>query len=259
MTSSVSMTIDNRTARVRFASDRGIQLLTAGVRRQLSEILEQLRHDKTCSVVVFEATGQTFIAGADIHELNGLTAETAEPFAREVQQLFQQVAELNAVTVAAIHASCAGGGCELALACDLRYAGESARIGLPETSLGILPGWGGTVRANRLLGPAVAARLILTGELLSAADARRLGLVDDVFPDAEFAVRVQEQVVRLQTRGPQACAIAKRLIAQLQAEEIEGQLIAEARAFAECYRTAEPGEGTRAFLEKRSPVWPASL
>jgi enoyl-CoA hydratase len=137
-------------------------------------------------------------------------------------------------------------------------AAESAVIGLPEVSLGLLPGWGGTVRCVRLFGPAVARRIILSGELFSAEKALRLGLVDSVATDGDFPAAVEARVEQLLSRGPAACRAVKRLISQFNAEDgIDNEFEAEARAFAQCYATAEPAEGLTAFLEKRPPRWPS--
>jgi enoyl-CoA hydratase len=246
---------DGRVARVQFQGKKGIQLLSAKTRNRLTDIVKELEQADACRIVVFEAQGRTFIAGADIGELSQLTAETAEPMAREAQKLFRRIETLNAVTIAAIHAACAGGGTELALACDMRMAAESARIGLPEVSLGIIPGWGGTVRATRLFGGAVARRMILTGELFEAEGAFKLGIVDSVSSDETFRDAVDARIEQVLSKGPQACLRAKRLIFDFEGPDIDEQLRAEAKAFVDCYTNGETGEGMQAFLEKRQPNW----
>lgn len=245
-------------ARIRFQAANEIHILSAETRRALSEILERLAHADDCQVVIFEAQGRTFLAGADLSELQGLHQDSAIWYAEAGQKLMNQVARLPALTICAIQAPCAGGGCELALACDFRLAAESARIGLPETSLGLLPGWGGTVRASALLGGAVARRIILTAELLSAAEAQRIGLVDSVYPNTEFANAVDKFAAQLLTRSPLGSKRAKRLIAKLTQSGMKKALAREARQFAACYATLEPLEGIAAFREKRPPVWGAS-
>lgn len=256
MATRVELDIQDRAARVTFRGEKGIQLLSRETREELSRIVDVLHEPSDVAVVVFQAEGRTFIAGADIQELSGLTPITAHALALEVHALFTRISRLPAVTLAAIHAACAGGGCELALACDLRMAAAGARIGLPEVSLGVIPGWGGTARATRLFGGAVARRMILCGELLPAEEALRLGIVDAVAPDASFKSAVDERVQLLLSRGPQAQRQAKRFIEELEGPAIESLLEAEARAFALCYETAEPVEGMRAFFEKRPAEWP---
>jgi enoyl-CoA hydratase len=246
---------DSRVARVQFQGKKGIQLLSTQTRQQLAEVVGKLEQAADCRIVVFEAQGRTFIAGADIQELSQLTAETAQSMAREAQQLVRKIENLKAVTISAIHAACAGGGTELSLACDMRMAAESARIGLPEVSLGVIPGWGGTVRATRLFGGAVARRMILTGELFESQEALRLGIVDSVSSDETFRDAVNACIDQVLSKGPQACLTAKRLISDFEGPDIEAQLRAEAQAFAACYTTGETKEGIGAFLEKRQPNW----
>lgn len=255
MTTRVELHQEGGVARIRFSSENGIQLMSSAACDQLSDVLKTVESDETCRVAVFEAEGRTFIAGADINELAELDADSAEALATYMHRLFRRIEELNIVTVAAIHGACAGGGFEVALACDLRMAAAGARIGLPEVALGLLPGWGGTVRVTRLFGAAVAKRLILTGELLSADEAHRLGLVDSVSPDDTFRAAVDERVELLKQRSPNACRIAKRLINSFTPGRLEEQLNAEADAFGDCFRSPESREGLAAFAEKRKPSW----
>jgi enoyl-CoA hydratase/carnithine racemase len=241
--------------RVVFRSENGIQILARSVLQELKAVLKELKGDKALRVVVFQAEGRTFLAGADISELKELTRKSARRYAREGQKLFQRIADLPAVTIAAIHAACAGGGLELALACDLRLAAAGARIGAPETTLGLIPGWGGTVRTTLLFGAAVAKRMILSGDLLPAAEAERLGVVDAVFPDAGFRAAVDARITQSLKAGPAAAACAKRLIADISEVELEDLFEMEAEQFARCCATEEHREGTTAFLEKRPATW----
>jgi enoyl-CoA hydratase/carnithine racemase len=247
----------NGVARVVFRSENGVQILSRAVCDELRAIVKRLKVDKTVRVIVFEAEGRTFLAGADLKELQALNRKTARKYSREGQRLFQRIAELPAVTICAIHAVCAGGGCELALACDLRVAGAGARIGLPEVTLGLIPGWGGTVRATLLLGAATARRIILSGELFGAADAATLGLVDAVFPDDRFRAAVDARVAESLKAAPSAAGRAKRLIAGIDAIELPDLLEMESEEFSRCYATDEPLEGLAAFLEKRAAGWTA--
>ena len=256
MTTNITLTVDGPVARVLFSAENGIQLLGPETRQRLAGVLGELEAASGISVVVFEASGRVFIAGADINELRSLNEETAYANSREGQSLMNRVAALPATTIVAIHGACAGGGCELALACDMRVATANARIGLPETGIGIIPGWGGTVRAPRILGSASARRLILTGELVDAATALQLGLVDSVADDEPtLRTLVDTRVATILGRGPNARALAKSLITDFEGPPSEAQFEAEAQAFAACYRTSEPNVGMTAFLEKATPDW----
>ncbi len=255
MSTTVEMSRNGAIARILFRSPGGVQILSTPVRNALTRILDELAAAPDCRVVMFAATGRTFLAGADLNELRALTAKTARKFARDGQRLFQQIAALPPVTLAAIHAPCAGGGCELALACDLRIAAASARIGLPEVTLGLIPGWGGTVRTTLLLGAARARQIILSGELYPADAALRLGLIDETAPDAEFEAAVNARAARFLKANPAAIARAKQFIARIEPARLKTLLRAEAAEFAACYTCQDPAEGLAAFLEKRAAHW----
>lgn len=246
---------DDTVSRVRFQSENGIQLLSAATRVELGNAIAELEARPECRVAVFEAEGRTFIAGADIKELQSLDAVSAEVVSRETHALFERIENLPAVTVAAIHAACAGGGFELALACDLRFAAVGARIGLPEVTLGLIPGWGGSVRMLRLFGLAVTRRVILSGELLPAEEALQLGLVSGVAPDDAFREFVQQQVDQIAQRSPNAIRAVKSLLLEFTGLDRAAQFAAEARQFGDCYNSPDSQEGIAAFLEKRPAEW----
>jgi len=256
MATQVELSLNGPVARITLRGEKGIQILSAETRRWLRDIVAQVA-TADCSIVVFAGEGRTFIAGASIDELRSLDEAGALKDSRAGQQLMSAIEELPQTTIAAIHGACAGGGTELVLACDLRFAAEGAKIGLPETSIGVLPGWGGTVRATHLLNPAVARRLILTGELIAANEALRIGLVDAVFPPETFSDGVEARIAQILTRGPQVRQRVKHLLRlhAVDGVDLTAQYDAEAQAFAECYRTGEPREGMSAFLEKRPVAW----
>jgi enoyl-CoA hydratase len=256
MTTKIELSLNGPVARIQLRGEKGIQILSDETRQRLLETVTQVATMK-CSVVVIAAEGRTFIAGASIDELRSLDEAGALKDSHAGQRLMSEIEALPQTTIAAIHGACAGGGTELVLACDLRFAADGAKIGLPETSIGVLPGWGGTVRATQLLGAAVTRRLILTGELIAADEALRIGLVDAVFPAERFSEDVEARIAQVLTRGPHARQRVKQLLRQHSADGIDltAQFDAEARAFAECYRTGEPQEGMSAFLEKRPAAW----
>ncbi len=254
MSTAVELEIDRQVARVTFRGPKGIQLFGAQARADLRDVLDRLESEEDCRVAVFQAEGRTFIAGADIKELSQLDAKSATAVARDGQALMNRVAKLKAVTLAAIHGPCAGGGCELALACDLRVGAASMKLGLPEVTLGIIPGWGGTVRATKLFGGAIARRMILTGELFPAEAALAMGLVDSVYPDDEFRSQVDARIDLLLSRGPVALRVANHLIGDFEGD-LSGQLEAEAYGFGECFASGEGKVGTAAFVAKEAPLW----
>ncbi|MEX0727794.1 MAG: enoyl-CoA hydratase-related protein [Planctomycetaceae bacterium] len=255
MSTEVLLQWDSPVARVQFKEERGIHILSSDVRKRLNEVLGEIEQLDECRIVVFEAEGRTFIAGAQIKEFLGLNVGSAEALAKEGQRLMQRIEDLQPITLAAINGATAGGGCELALACDQRIASASARIGLPEVTLGLVPGWGGTVRATRLLGESVAKRLILSAELVPAETALSWGLVDAVFPAEEFPQAVEQRIAQLKSGGPLACRAVKDLMRAMRSPTSAADYDREAAAFARCFTTGEPMEGASAFLEKRPARW----
>ena len=204
------------------------------------------------SVVLTGAGEKAFIAGADIGELSKLSPLEGREHARRGQALFDRVSNLPVPTIAAINGFAYGGGLELAMACSLRVAAENARMGLPETSLGILPGYGGTQRLARLIGPARAMELVLTAEKgLTAAEAERIGLVNKVFPAGEALSGALGIARKIAANGPIACRYAMEAIRRgLEMPLAEGQLL-EATLFGLCAASSDTKEGMNAFLEKR--------
>lgn len=255
MTTQVELIHDDHVSRIRLTSKKGIQVLSANTRAALSDAVDELSERTACRVVVFEAEGRTFLAGADIAELQGMTAEEAERCSRETHDLFDRIESLEAVTIAAIHAACAGGGFELALACDLRYAAASAKIGLPEVTLGLIPGFGGTVRMVELFGHAVARHVMLRGELLDANEAQRLGLVTKTTADDSFRELVDAETALIASRSPTAIRTVKALLRSHRAGGAGSAFNNEAEQFGDSFETADGIEGIAAFLEKREANW----
>lgn len=206
-----------------------------------------------CAIVT-GAGERAFAAGADVRALDGLGAEGALAFMTVGQGVFDRIAACPKPTIAAINGYALGGGLELAMACDVRVAAEGARFGQPEIILGSIPGWGGTQRLPLLVGLGRARELILSGRIIDAAEAERIGLVSRVVPAAELAAAARELADRLAGLAPLALAAAKEAI-----RAVEGDLAAglrrERELVARTFATEDQREGTRAFLEKRAPVF----
>ncbi len=251
---------------VRVESADGIQIITvhrpeklnalnADVVSQLGQAVDRAATDPSLRCVVVTGAGEkAFIAGADIGELSKLTPLEGREHARRGQALLNRIEQLPVPTIAAINGFAYGGGLELAMACTLRVASENAKMGLPETSLGILPGYGGTQRLTRLVGTAKAFELVLTAEKgLTAAEAERIGLVNRVVP-AGCALSAAVALARkIATNGPAACRYAIEAIRRgIEMPLAEGQSF-ESTLFGLCAATEDMKEGMAAFLEKRSP------
>lgn len=230
---------------VRNAINRQVQL-------DLRTVLDLARDDEGIGAVVLTGAGEmAFIAGADISQVAGYTKLTA--LDSDLQRLFDFVEDFPKPTVAAVNGYALGGGCEIAMACDIRIASETARFGLPETALSVLPGAGGTQRLGRLIGTGRAIELILTGRMIDAAEALRIGLVTSVTAPDELVETARQVAATILARGPLATRLAKLVVrAGMDADQRTGQVV-ERLAQAVLYESEDKLEGTQAFLGKRPP------
>jgi enoyl-CoA hydratase len=224
---------------------------------ELGETFAQLDADRSLRAVIVTGAGaKAFAAGADIGELNALPgAHAGEAQARKGQALTRTIERLRVPVIAAVNGFALGGGCELAMACDLRLAAENARFGQPEVNLGLLPGYGGTQRAVRLLGEGAAMYLCLTGEMIDAAEALRIGLVQKVVPLAGLLAEAQRIAGLIAAKAPLAVTATKRAIVEGAGLALEDGLALEALLFGQAVTTADFAEGSRAFLDKRRPTF----
>ncbi len=221
---------------------------------ELGDHLAELRADDDVRVIVLTGAGEkAFAAGADIKYMSALSVEAAKEWGGLGHQVGQLLETGPKASIAAINGFALGGGCELALACDLRYAASTAKLGQPEVNLGIFPGWGGTQRLARVCGLGAAKDLILTGRVVDAEEALRIGLVNGVFEPAELLEKTLEVARTIASKGPLAISAAKAAINHaLQGDHVEN-LEAEADAFGELFSSADAKEGMTAFVEKRDP------
>ncbi len=233
-----------------------LNALSSEVALALGDAVAGLGRDDAVGAIVVAGEGKAFCAGADIAELD--TLDGPHDFARFVHRLtdaLDALAESPKPSVAALHGVALGGGLELALACDLRVADDTARLGVPEIKLGLLPGAGGTARLPRLLPKAIAKQILLTGAPLSAADAHRLGLVNDVVPAGSALDVALALAASLSSLPPLALAAAKRLVDEGAAMPLRSAITLERETVAMLFGTEDRVEGVRAFLEKRQPTF----
>ncbi len=218
-------------------------------------VAELSRREQLRGVILTGAGEKAFVAGADIAEMNGMDADKARHFGALGQRVMDVIAALPVPVVAAVNGFALGGGCELALACDFIYASENAKFGLPEVSLGILPGFGGTQRLTRRVGRARAKELIFTGDIIDAAKAKEIGLVMDVVPLASLLGHARAALERIAKKGPLAVRRAKEAIDRGADLELADGLTIERQVFSDLFDSADRREGMKAFLEKRPPVF----
>jgi enoyl-CoA hydratase len=222
--------------------------------KDMRAAFEDAREDATVrGVIVTGAGNKAFIAGADIGELAHVAAFEAEQSSRFGQEVLEVIENLGKPVVAAVNGFALGGGCETAMACTIRIAADSAKFGQPEVALGLLPGGGGTQRLPRLVGKGRALQLILSGETISAQEAYRIGLVNEIVPVAELITRAEAVLKKIAANAPIAVKLALEATNRgLETSQSEGSRL-EAAYFGLCAATEDKKEGTAAFLEKRAP------
>lgn len=228
--------------------------LNSVVMDELRRAFTELANNNNVSVVIITGNGQkAFVAGADISELNQLSMIKGKEFSEKGQAVFNFIETMNKPVIAAVNGFALGGGCELALSCHFRVASENAKFGQPEVNLGIIPGYGGTQRLTRLIGSGRAMEYILTGDMIDADEAFRIGLVNRIYPHAQLLERTIELANKIKSKGQQAVRLAIKAVNSCdEVSAVEGQNY-EASLFALCCGTEDFKEGTSAFLEKRKP------
>ena len=250
----VKVTTEDRLAIITI-DHRPVNALNRQTLQELDQVLEAVAADSNIKVVILTGGGSlAFVAGADIKEVGHITsAQEAQDMAALGQGVFLKLQRSAKPVIAAINGVCLGGGLELAMACHLRISGDRARFGQPEITLGIIPGWGGTQRLARLIGRAKAIEWILTGEMFTAQEAGRLGLVNQVVPQDHVLKVAKDLARKIASKGAVAIAQSLRAIEDGLEGTLEEGLRKEAVAFAKVAETEDGKEGVRAFLEKRQP------
>lgn len=225
--------------------------------QELGEAVAEAVADANVKVAIITGGGQmAFVAGADINEFTRLTTpEAAKAFIENGQRTFDKIENSPKPFIAAINGVALGGGMELALSCHMRIIGDRARLGQPEINLGIIPGWGGTQRLTRIVGPAKATELILTGDNLTAQEAFRLNLVNKVVPGGEVLKTAKDLAKKIAAKGGLAIAAALNAIGQARDSELSVGLAVEAENISKLTASEDAREGISAFLEKRQPVF----
>jgi enoyl-CoA hydratase len=229
--------------------------LNIKTREEGAALIEELRTDDSVHVMVITGAGdKAFIAGADIGEFAGRTAHIQRDV-MVARSLFNAIDTFPKPVIAMINGYCLGGGCEVALACDIRIASESASFGQPEINLGIIPGGGGTQRLTRLIGEGKAMEMILSGQIIDAKTAFNIGLVNHVVPTDQLEAKTMQLANSIAEKGPIAVRLAKEAVKIASRSNLDEGLRREVDLFALCFATEDKDEGVNAFLEKRKPVF----
>jgi len=223
---------------------------------ELSTAMHHLSFEnESVRVIILTGEGKAFVAGADIAEMKDMLPLKAREFSQLGQRVFHFIATQEKPVIAAVNGFALGGGCELALACDIRIASDKAKLGQPEVNLGVIPGFAGTQRLSRLVGVSKAKEMIFTGDIIDAQTALSIGLVNQVVSADQLMSVCLELANKIASKGPTAIKLAKTVINQgIQANLCTGSAY-EKEAFGLCFATGEPKEGMSAFLEKRKPNW----
>ena len=231
-----------------------LNALNQKVMAELRACFENIQEDKEVRAVILSGAGErSFVAGADVSELAVQDPVKGQQTSARGQRTLDLIEDLGKPVIAAVNGYALGGGCELAMACTLRVASENARFGQPEVKLGIIPGYAGTQRLPRLVGKGRAMELILTGEPISAQEAHRIGLVNQVVAAKDLIAAAEAVARKIMTNGPLAVKFSMEAVNHgMEMTQAEGQFL-EATLFGLCCTTADMKEGTRAFLEKRPP------
>lgn len=230
--------------------------LNEDVLNELSAAVDAAEADKDVKCIIVTGAGRAFVAGADIAGMQPLNEVDGYEWGRLGQQVFRKIETLKKPVIAAVNGFALGGGCELAMACDIRIAGEKAKFGQPEVGLGITPGYSGTQRLPRLVGKGKAMELILTGEIIGAEEAEKIGLVNKVVAQEELMDQAFAMAEKISKNAPLAVSYSKKAIAEgLEVADMDEAIMIEAKLFGKCFATEDQKEGMSAFLEKRPAAY----
>ncbi len=244
-----------RTAYITFNRPKALNAMNSEVVEELERVAFDLERDPDVWCVVVTGAGKAFVAGADIEALRDFTPAEGRAFNLHGQQVINRLEKLDKPVICAINGYALGGGLELAMACDFRIMSENAKIGLPETALGIFPGWGGTQRLPRLTNAGCAKYYIFTGEYITAQRAYELGVVQEIAEPERLMERTEELAAKLLEKGPVAVRMAKRAINEGMETGLTSAISFDSEAYATVFATEDRVTGTTAFLKKEKPVF----
>jgi enoyl-CoA hydratase len=242
---------ENRIAMITINRPQSLNALNKKTMEELSSIFSELENDKEIRVIILTGSGEkSFIAGADIKEFTDFGKEKAEEFSRNGQHIFDKIEKGSKPVIAAVNGFALGGGLELAMACHIRYASENAKLGLPEVTLGLIPGYGGTQRLPKLVGKGLANEMIFSAKMISAQRAKEMGLVNEVFSLEELMPKSKALAEHISKNSPMGISKA---IKAVNLSDTDKGFASEIQFFGELFELNDKKEGVAAFLEKRKP------
>lgn len=244
---------ENKVGVLRINRPEAMNSLNTEVLEELLMAVEQVKNDQDIFVLVITGEGKAFVAGADISEMSTMDPVQARSFAEAGLKVFREIESMEKPVIAAVNGFALGGGCELAMACDIRIASTKAKFGQPEVGLGVTPGFGGTVRLSRLVGPAKAKELIYTGNIIKADEALGIGLVNSVSEPEELMGAAMETANKISSNAQIAVRYSKQSINRSFETDVETAMEIERNLFGLCFSTEDQKEGMKAFGEKRKP------
>jgi enoyl-CoA hydratase len=251
----LKVTITEGVATATISRPEALNALNSAFFNEFNDFLNIIGKDDTVKVLVITGEGKAFVAGADIAELEKMNVSQACCFSQMGQKTFFRLEKLEIPVIAAVNGFALGGGCELAMACDFRIASTLAKFGQPEVTLGLIPGYAGTQRLSRLAGMGNALYLILSGDLINAEDAMKIGLVQKIVPPESLLDEVMKIAKKMASNGSHAILKGKEVIRRGREISLEEGSKLEAEAFSKLFDYPSTKEGMKAFLEKRKPNW----
>lgn len=249
----ITVEVDGPIAIMTISRPKALNALNDETLTEMDDAFNDLQNNGKTRVMILTGAEKAFVAGADIGELMEADDEGGRNIATKGNTLFKTIEDSGIVSIAAINGFALGGGCELAMACDIRIASEKAKLGQPEVNLGVIPGYGGTQRLSRLVGKGKAKELILTGDMIKAEEALKIGLVDKVVEPDELMKKARKMADKIASKGPIAVRLAKAAINFGSETSLVEGIAFEIQKFSEIFGTEDKNEGTKAFLEKREP------
>jgi enoyl-CoA hydratase len=251
----LKLDINDNIAVLTISRPQAMNALNSRFLYEMNEMLNDLEKRNDVRALIITGEGKAFVAGADIAEMSNMNAEQGKQFSQKGQNTLCRIENLQIPVIAAVNGFALGGGCELAMACDIRVASKSAKFGQPEVNLGLTPGYAGTQRLPRQIGVANALFLLLTAEMITADEAFRLGLVQKVTEPEQLMTEAVAIATKIATKGPIAVRKTKEATRKGILTDFNSACNFEAEEFGKLFGNGESGEGMRAFLEKRKPNW----